>query len=595
MKKLVLIFIVSITIVLTSCTEEQTVPQFSAEFSRIIELIPEEFEEDIILPDASGTFTVEYQINNIDVRNNTILFEQLSENKEIELEIKLKYGDEKDKRRIIITQIGDEVKFAEYEINKFFETNFDRIDHEVPDIATSNFTLPKVDNVFSYVTYSVDCTEINRERVVYTFPVSDSTCNLTVDLIYKGQVRSKVIEFIMSSVNNLPRIPTIHIDTLYGETIDIDQEFVEATLTLNPNGHSIGTELVDVPVWIRLRGNSTLYMPKPSFKIKFEEKQKLLSRYREKDWVLLGNYVDQTLLRNYLAFSMSSRMNMAFTPSYTFVDVYVDGEYKGNYLLTDQIEVTNDRVDIEENLPTIDTGYLVEYDIGLLRIGLENTDENYFLIDGIPFVIKSPEHTDEHYMSSQKTFISNYFESVFTTLKNGNDYSQLIDDSTFIDWFIVNEIFQNVDAGYSSVYYYKDAGGLLKMGPIWDFDLSSGNAGYLYPRDPEGWYVANDNKNILLHYLMDYPEFREKLKDRWNQLYENALYPVVNQVHYVADSITYSRYQNFITWDIIGKDNNWYTAPELLALTEYDDHVWHLYDFLKVRLEWLNVEINNLN
>jgi len=87
---------------------------------------------------------------------------------------------------------------------------------------------------------------------------------------------------------------------------------------------------------------------------------------------------------------------------------------------------------------------------------------------------------------------------------NHQEYDTLIDEASFIDWFIVEELFKNVDVGYSSVYYYKDKGGLLKMGPVWDFDLSTSNPGHLQDdlRGPEGWYTSLQYKNIWFYYFI---------------------------------------------------------------------------------------------
>ena len=335
-------------------------------------------------------------------------------------------------------------------------------------------------------------------------------------------------------------------------------------------------------------------MPKKPYKIKFEDKQALLSEYSEKKWVLLANHVDQTLLRDYLAFSMAGKLDMITSPSFTFVDVYINGEYQGNYLLTDQVEVSENRVNIEEKVSDINTGYLVEYDIGLYREGLENTDENFFLIDEIPFVIKSPDFEDDHYVIEQKEYIEEYFNTVLTTLKNKGDYSNLIDESTFIDWFIVNEVFKNVDSGYSSVYFNKDKDGLLEMGPVWDFDISSGVPGYISIEDrgPTGWWTARSDKNVFFNLLMEYPSFRENLKDRWNEVYEDTIEVVLDEIFYASDLITQSRYNNFELWDIIGSEQDWYTSPEIYDLKTYDEQVWFLYDFLKTRIEWIDGELN---
>ncbi|MDT8336866.1 MAG: CotH kinase family protein [Candidatus Izemoplasmatales bacterium] len=243
-----------------------------------------------------------------------------------------------------------------------------------------------------------------------------------------------------------------------------------------------------------------------------------------------------------------------------------------------------------------DKYHQIAYDMKLYDEGLEITEENFFLVGGIPFVIKSPDFEDDHYSNEQYLFISNYFQLVYDTLVNQEDYYYLIDIDRFIDWFIVNEVMKNVDSGYSSVYFHKDKGKGLKMGPVWDFDLSSGNPGHLQEdlRGPEGWYTSRSDKNVFFYFLMQYESFQEALKLRWNEVYETILLEMLASIYPLVDSMARSRYLNFQTWDIIGKNDEWYTASEILELVTYEEQVWFLLDYLTKRVEWLNTEINLL-
>ena len=591
MKRLIVSIMLLIT--LSACSVSVPNDAFEREFFRLSSSIPSTLTEDFEFDTESDNFNIVYYIDDEIVTN--IIYVPRPNDYEVELAVEISNSDDIRVFTKTLVLEGNVVLYHEYLKEITFTEFFKSVQYGIPMLLQSNTTLPDRDVVGTNVNYDIDCADIIRGRIVYTYPDADELCTLEATITLNGETRTESYNLIMVSVDNLRKLPEVHINTTNDQTVERDKVFVPGTLSMYPNDNTEFDEMIDIPLQIRTRGNSTLFMPKPAFKIKFDEKQKFLSYYAEKDWVLLGNHVDQTLLRNYLAFSMAANLDMAFSPSVHFVDVYLNGEYLGNYLLTDQIEITNDRVDIDEHLPGIDTGYLIEYHVGLYNEGIDNTDDNYFIIDGIPFVIHAPDVLEPTYENAQKVYIENYFNNLLDTLEQGNDYSGLIDDSTFIDWFIINEIFKNVDVGYSSIYYYKDVNDVLKMGPVWDFDLSSGNPGYLAERGPEGWYTANENKNIFLHHLMDYPEFREKLKDRWNDVYERELRSVLPQVHQVSDAITHSAYMNFETWDVIGVDYNWYTAPELYDLKTYDEHVWHLYDYLETRLEWLNEAINDLD
>ena len=585
-----------------ACTPEELTPSqlVDGEFARIQSLIPTEFSSDLLLPQAEEDFIVTYRKGGTMLSDRILEHRSFEEDVLVSLVVTIWYDDTKTSYQIDLWERANDGTVEPPDPDPdpdvlTFQGLLDYLNETIPDPIVSNVTLPTNWHDV-YLTYTQTCGDIVRGRLVYSFPTTNQTCQLTYTATLDGQTNSLSIQRTISSVNALPRLPRIDIVTVNNATIDSKDEYVDATITVTTYDGIPYPEVSDDTIQIRRRGNSTFWMPKHSYKIKFDEQTRLLSHYAERDWVLLANFTDQSLIRNALAFSLSDRMRMRFSPSVTFVDVYLNGEYQGNYLLTDEIEVTGDRIDIEENVPDIDTGYLIEYDFTQYGYGLGNTGDNYFLIDGIPFVVHSPDHTDDHYRPEHLTYIADYMNDLFTILENKEDYTDMIDEASFIDWFIINEVFKNVDSGYSSIFFYKHKGGKLYMGPVWDFDLSTGNPGHLQAdlRVPEGWYTNRGDKNILFYHLMQYPEFQTALKERWNEIYEPILLPTLDEVWMYADSITWSQYQNFQRWDIIGKNEEWYTAPEILALTTFNEQVWFLYDYLDVRLEWLNDAINEL-
>ena len=561
---------------------------------------PVEISSDHLLPlvDLEG-LTVQYYHKDKLITDGIIRYTAQSFSETLEITVLITSQDLSKSFNFNIVQVRDESLYQEELINTRFNDAYNFIRSNIPNVIYSDITLPTYIGFGIEVTYEVNKSYILDQRFIFTFPENDDIVQLSVNIKYNQEVRTMNLEFTMSAYNNLPKIPEIHINTINQQSIDSKEEYVTGYLSLYEfDENNQATLILDgVSMNIKLRGNSTFFMAKKPYKIKFDEKQYMFGDYQEKDWVLLANFADQTLIRNALAFQMADDLNMEFAPMGVFVDVYVNGVFQGNYLLTDQIEVTNDRVDIEENVPAIDTGYLIEFDKRIYDEGLETTDENYFIIDGIPFVIKSPDIKDAHYSHNQYIYINNYMQEVFNTLKNKEDYSGLIDEATFIDWFIVNEVFKNVDSGYSSVYYYKDTSGLLKMGPIWDFDLSSGNYGHLQEdlRGYEGWYTSRSDKNILFTYLMEYDSFRLALKNRWNEVYDSVIISMVNSIYPMADSMAKSRYDNFNQWNIIGSYQDWFTSPEILALSTYEEQLEFLREFLFNRVQWLNTEINKFN
>jgi hypothetical protein len=549
--------------------------------------------EDVTLPSPSEGFEVTYRIDGNVLEDGILRQGESSSDELLTLLIVITLG--RTTQTFEATILHLRTSHPEDPLDRAFAEVQADLEARLPERFVAHTVLPRTwNNQVLPLTHT--CGEEERGYLLYPFPDESIDCHLSYEVTINQVTRTIVIPMTISSIQELPRIPRLYINTEDDRIVDSKETTVPGTMTVVTYDGTPYPDVTDEPLTIRLRGNSTLYMPKKSYKIKFDDQVRLLSHYAEHDWVLLANFADQTLIRNALAFSLASRLRMRFVPSVTFVDVYLNGEYQGNYLLTDQIEVTGDRVDIEENVPAIDTGYLLEYDYTQYLYGLGETGDNFFLIDGIPFVIHSPDHEDEHYREAHRTYIEDYMNDVIHTLKRKDDYSHLIDEASFIDWFLVNELFKNVDSGYSSVYYYKMKSDKLYMGPVWDFDLSTGNPGHLQDelRGPEGWYTSRVDKNLLFFHLMQYPSFQEALKARWNEVYETAILPTLPEIWEMAGSISHSRYHNFLRWDVIGSNNDWYTAPEILALSTYDLQVWFLYDYLADRIAWLNEAINDL-
>ncbi len=581
----------------SSSTADFRLDIIETEWDVILALLPMEISSDFNLPQSTNPLLdIEYRLNDVVLESGVLSYEKNPYDLLLELQIIFRYDDYTLTKTHEITQVLDEETYQNTQIDLIFDEAFNQISTKIPNVMASDLTLPKINILNVSVEYETEELKIFHNRLLLDFNDISKTVFITVRVSYKQETREMIIPVIVSSYHDLPRIPEIRINTDYNAEITSKEVYTNGNLSLTVFGinQTPIIELEEAEMKIRLRGNSTLYMPKKSYKIKFEEKTTMLSDYEEKDWVLLANFSDQTLIRNYLAFNMARKLDFDFTPAAKFVDLFINDVFQGNYLLSDQIEVTNDRVDIEEKSEDIDTGYLLEYDRGLFNVGLEESGENYFLIEDVPFVIKSPDWEDSHYSTNQKQFIVDYMNLVYDTITSQEDYSHLIDEASFIDWFIVNEVFKNVDSGYSSVYFYKDKGEVLKMGPVWDFDLSSGNPGHLDEslRGPTGWYTSRVDKNLFFFYLMEYDSFRQSLKARWNEVYDDVIYSLLGEIYEASDSITYSRYLNFELWDVIGENEEWYTAPEILALETYEEQVWFLYDYLENRIFWLNQKIN---
>ncbi|MCH5163363.1 MAG: CotH kinase family protein [Clostridiales bacterium] len=283
------------------------------------------------------------------------------------------------------------------------------------------------------------------------------------------------------------------------------------------------------------------YGKKRGYRIKFDKKQSLFGRTANKHWVVIAgaNFDDVTMSRNYLAYNMAGEVfdNIEYSTAAHWIDLYVNNEYRGVYLLCEHVRVGDGRVDIESEYGVEDTGYLIEYDAYAYNEGVEGV--NWFKIDGVryPFTVKSPDPDDyldegitKVQFMQQIAYIKNFVQRVYNAALGGNyeEFSKLADVDSFVDMYILHELFKNTDTGYSSFYLYKKPGeDKLYAGPPWDFDATTNySANDRGDRSPSGIYVADSIKNSPSEFTASYlyislyktSGFLNAVKARWKKL-----------------------------------------------------------------------------
>lgn len=380
-------------------------------------------------------------------------------------------------------------------------------------------------------------------------------------------------------------LPVIYIDTEQQKPIDTKETYVQANIRVRD---ASGT-LFDAPMEIKGRGNSTWNMPKKPYKVKLKTKASVLGMPADREWVLLANYADKTLLRNYLALAMGRQSALTYTPRTRNVDVVLNGKYQGTYLWGEQIKVSEGRVNIPELSDTdtdsysITGGYLLEVDMRL--------DEDFWFrtTNNAAITIKSPEDIPD----TQLNYIQNYVQQAENAIMSSGDpnaYEQYLDTETLIDWYWINELFKNHDAQFvSSVFMHKDRGGKLRFGPLWDFDIAAGNINYSGGDDPTGWWVRNNSFFVSpwLPRLFANPAFRQKAEARWQELRETLVPSVMSLLETKAAELEYSQRLNFYKWDILDS----LVWPNAVATGSYEKEIDYLRTWLTSRIAWIDDEV----
>ena len=382
-------------------------------------------------------------------------------------------------------------------------------------------------------------------------------------------------------------LPTVYIHTLNDE-IPYDKEHqIVSQLTIISDD---GTKLLSEPGTTRERGNASRDFPKKPWRIKFDKKQNVLDApAKAKKWTLINNYGDKTLMRNLLAFELSKRMGMTYTPYGTAVDVLLNGEYKGCYQLCDQVTINKNRVNITEMTPednqgsALTGGYLIEVD------AYANKEKSWFNSNkGNPVTIKSPD--EDEITANQKQYIYNFFNMM------ENQWSTYLDVNSFLRHFLVGELSGNTDT-YWSVFMYKDRDeDLLHVGPVWDFDLAFNNDQRIYPVNNKSDYIyrsggscAGQMRNFVDNIVVRDAAAKRQLLAIWDEARQSGL-TEDNMIAYIdrlEAELQQSQRLNFLRWPILNQrvHQNPPTKGSFQAEVEV------LRTYMKERLVWMDKKL----
>ena len=440
-------------------------------------------------------------------------------------------------------------------------------------------------------------------------PLAD--CKSTTALKDKSEVtltcgdKSYKLKLITES-----KVASVFIETESGslDYIHADKENKEAGKISIFGADGLTVEYAGVLEYIKGRGNSTWNMEKKPYNLKLDKKTNLFGMGKSKKWSLIANHSDTSLIRNCLAYYTAQQAGMPYTPLFTPVDVYINNEYQGAYLLTTRIEVDSTRVNIqnledanEEANPEVDIEALPRGGVyggysGLLEgtkkwIEIPNDPENitggYILemelanryadeICGFvttrsqPVIMKSPEYASK----AQMEYISGCYQQLEDAIFSGADMNELgkyCNVESLAKLYLLNEWSSNQDAALTSSYFYKPVGDTLYAGPAWDYDIAFGNSGAsrfgIEFDNPNKWSVCFgrqyrntifgtlDVKEVptIFNVLTKNQAFLNAAKDCWTGEFTNA---VDNAVKFAKEvyvpAVTGSAVANAIRWNIFG-------------------------------------------
>ena len=416
-------------------------------------------------------------------------------------------------------------------------------------------------------------------RYVRYIGPSDARCNIA-ELEFYGYP-DEGDDTHLYQVTNLP---TVSIHTLNNEIPYDKVHQIVSQLTIISDD---GTKLLSEPGTTRERGTASRGFPKKPYRIKFDKKQQVLDAPgKAKKWTLINNYGDKTLMRNLLAFELSKRLGMPYTPYGTAVDVLLNGEYKGCYQLCDQVQVQKNRVNITEMTSSdnegiaLTGGYFLEID------AYADQEKSWFRSNNRnPVTIKSPE--EDSITIQQKNYIRAHFN------KMESQWETYLDTNTFLRHFLVGELSGNTDT-YWSVFMYKERDDdMMYTGPVWDFDLAFNNDNRTYPVNSKSDFIYRSGgsttgsmKSFVDNIVIKNADAKSQMLSIWDEarrggLTEAYLVAWIDSLETVLDQ---SQRLNFMRWNIM--NTRVHQNPKTWG--SYKAEVENVRKFMKERLAWMD-------
>ena len=359
---------------------------------------------------------------------------------------------------------------------------------------------------------------------------------------------------------------------------------------------------------IHARGHSSLHFPKHSYTFHLRDETKktkvsLLGMPKDSDWVLYAPFTDKTLMRDVLAYELSNKMGH-YASRTKFVEVFIGrsggklgrSDYAGVYVLEEKIKRAKKRVNIAELTPGdnaepgISGGYIIKRDHS------DNWSPGYSTSfstsRGVHFFFVEPKGREV--TPQQRSWMAGYMNNFERALYGPNfadpasGYAAYLDVDSFIDQHWLIEMSKNIDGFRYSVFLNKDRGGKLKLEPVWDWNLSFGNADYYNAYEPTGWYtpLLRETEICWFRRLIQDPEFAQRYADRWGELRSNLFAPanLLGRVDELAALLNQAQARNFQRWPIMGRS----IKPSYFTGDTYQAEVNWMKQWIQRRIAWID-------
>lgn len=330
---------------------------------------------------------------------------------------------------------------------------------------------------------------------------------------------------------------------------------------------------------IKLHGNTTINYEKKPFQIKLTNKAPLFGMEADKTWILLANYIDHSLLRNQLALHLAAEVGLPCTPQFQPVEVILDGNYVGSYLLCEKVEIDSGRVPLKQ-------GWLVE----IVQTQGNNWDKpDFTLPSGMGITVKDAKLYDRTDTAPLEGILSE-IDLLISDPDGWNELCTRINTESLVRKYVLDELLANFDGGIGSQYFIVDIyeeQSQVYCGPVWDYDNTLG-INYI-KSFPDKFYVNNyvpkDDPPLFVR-LWKMKEFRESAMNCYRDEFRPLIDELIDWLKSQALMMQSSARQNFERWPI---DYSYHPNVKRTGNT-YEENVLFLIDFLSQRIEFLDKE-----
>lgn len=515
------------------------------------------------------------------------------------------------KEDFLFTRNGDEYSLSVSFLNGQFKIgsadwvyNFGSPDNNIYNISDADTFMGKVNG-----------------RNLYADNLSDVTIKFKYDK--SGTDYEETIIYISANGHEAPNygidlsagaLPVLHINVYKEGTNEYNNEVIDRNLShknyfsgeywLDMNGcewmealgaKSIGSAEEPLPLEIKARGNytRTAYSKKP-FKLKLGKKQSMLGLSKSKHFAILAHADDSFgYLRNFTGFNLGRRIGLPWTPDQQPVEVFINGDYRGLYFLTESIRVEDDRVeiaelkDLETDPQAVSGGYLVE---------LDNYDEDNQIrmeeksfVGGYQDVLRITWDTPEEYSDLMKRFITDQFTEMNNAVgSNSNVLWSYMDLDDAVRYYLVEEIMSHTESYHGSTYLFRDRGENQKwhFSPLWDFGnaFNGPTEGFFYHYDPFG--------NTWIDSMRENKAFNLKLKETWNWFMNDGFNGIFDDIDEYADHISEAAKRDHNRWGRAPRPDG-SVSLDVRDNSDMPERKASAVDHLKAKINWLKSQFGD--